>query len=310
MLETGKPHRWEVTTAGGSIIDVYDVPFIDVNGSPLILEMDTDITDRRRAEEDMVRLQAQLRHAQKMEALGTFASGIAHDFNNILAAIAGFAGLLERQLPPRSRETIHAKRILEATRRGRELIGQMLTFTRKTEPETKPLRLSTVIKESVDLLQAAVPATINIKVNVSSESGLILGDPNQVQQVLMNLCTNAVQAMHGKGGTVDIDISDFSVADANTMDGMEAGHYIKLTVRDSGIGIPHEIRDRIFDPFFTTKKLGEGTGLGLSVAHGIVRDAKGHITVESEPGRGSAFTVYFPRIIAEAVSEGEGDTIS
>jgi PAS domain S-box-containing protein len=255
---------------------------------------------------DQQMLQAQLRQAQKMEALGTLSGGIAHDFNNILAAIIGFTELLKDHMPDDSRDRRYAQRVLEAGIRGRELVRQMLTFSRQTEQERKPLRLSSIVKESVKLLRASIPSTIQIRLKVASESGLILGDPVQVQQVLMNLATNAAFAMRETGGSLDIELSDFSVSTAGAKpNAVEPGQYMRLTVRDTGVGIPREIMDRVFDPFFTTKKVGEGTGLGLSVVLGIVKQAHGHIAVESEPGRGSTFSIYFPKTHEAKVAEGE-----
>ena len=246
--------------------------------------------------EERQRTEDQLRQAQKMEALGTLSGGIAHDFNNILAAIIGFTELLEGHIEKGGRDARHVKRILEGALRGRELVKQMLTFSRKTEAEKKPLRLSSVVKEISKFLRASTPTTISIRTTVKSESGVILGDPVQLQQVLMNLCTNAVYAMHEKGGVLDIELSDFSVsASDGNGHGVEPGLYMKLVVRDTGAGISPDIMDKIFDPFFTTKKLGDGTGLGLSVVHGIVKQSNGYITAESEPGKGSTFSVYFPK---------------
>jgi PAS domain S-box-containing protein len=265
-----------------------------------------DAYDRlMRETEEREKVERQLRQAQKMEALGTLAGGIAHDFNNILAAIIGFTELVKERMPEESREHRHAQRVLEAGIRGRELVRQMLTFSRQTEQEKKPLRLSTMIKEGVKLLRASIPSTVNITVNVKSESGVIMGDPVQIQQVLMNLATNAAHAMREKGGKLDIELSDFSVSSSNAeTSGMEPGIYMKMVVRDTGTGISPEIIDRIFDPFFTTKKVGEGTGLGLSVVLGIVRQARGYVTVESAPGSGSTFTVYFPKAVQEEAAEG------
>ena len=195
-----------------------------------------------------------------MEALGTLTGGIAHDFNNILAAIIGFTELVADHVAKGSREAHHLKRIMEACFRGRDLVRQMLTFSRKTEQEKKPLRLSSIVKETVKFLRASTPTTISIKVDAKSESGLILGDPTQIQQVLMNLCTNAAHAMREKGGVLDIELSDFSVPASDGPHGMKPGPYMKLTVRDTGTGMPPDIMDKIFDPFFTTKEPGEGTG--------------------------------------------------
>jgi PAS domain S-box-containing protein len=253
--------------------------------------------DRLKEEtEEREQIETQLRQAQKMEALGTMSGGIAHDFNNILAAIIGFSELLEGHVAKGSRDAHHLDRIMEAGIRGRELVRQMLAFARKAEQEKKPLALRGIVEESTKLLRATTPATINIRVNALNEA-LILGDSTQIQQVLMNLCTNATFAMREKGGSLDIELSDHNVSPSNgDPHGIEPGQYVKLIVRDTGIGISADIMDKIFDPFFTTKKLGEGTGLGLSVVHGIVKQHDGYITVDSEPGRGSTFSVYFPRI--------------
>ncbi len=259
-----------------------------------------EIAERERAE-------AELRQTQKMEALGTLSGGIAHDFNNILAAIIGFTELMANRAAKGSRDERHLKRIMEASIRGRDLVRQMLAFSRKTEQEKKPLRVSSVVKETVALIRAAIPATISIRVNTLSEPEQILADPTQIQQVLMNLCTNASHAMREKGGTLDIDLDGVSVSPSNgDPRDMRPGLYARLIVRDTGTGISPDVMDRIFDPFFTTKKLGEGTGLGLSVVHGIVKQHNGYIFVESEPGKGSIFTVYFPKISGEPETDAAG----
>ncbi len=243
------------------------------------------------------KLEAQLRQSQKMEALGTLTGGIAHDFNNILAAMIGFAELAADRVRKGSREAHFLQRVLEGGIRARDLIKQMLIFSRKTEQEKKPLQLSSAINETMNLLRASTPSTIRVEVNVKSESGLILGDPVQLQQVVMNLCTNAVFAMRKKGGVLEIELSDFSVSRRQeSAPGLEPGLYMRLRVRDTGMGIPPEIMEKIFDPFFTTKKHDEGTGLGLSVVHGIVKQHGGHIAVESTPGIGTVFDVYFPKV--------------
>jgi PAS domain S-box-containing protein len=258
---------------------------------------------RLHLEEEGEKLQQQLRQAQKMDALGTLTGGIAHDFNNMLAAIIGFTELVADHVAEGSPEALHLKRVLEASLRGRDLIRQMLTYARQNEQEKKPLRLSGIVTETVEFLRASTPSTISIRVNITSESAPILGDPTQVQQILMNLCTNAAYAMREKGGVLDINLSDFSVSASHGSDGMKPGLYMRLLVRDTGMGMPPDILDKIFDPFFTTKKLGEGSGLGLSVVHGIVTQHDGYITVESEPGKGSVFTVYFPKITEEPAAD-------
>lgn len=256
------------------------------------------------------RLESQLVQSQKMQALGTLAGGIAHDFNNILAAIVGFAELIKDHTPNENREHRHAQRILDAGIRGRELVRQMLTFARQTEQEKYPLRLASVVKESARLLRASIPSTISINVSITSESASILGNPTQITQVLMNLCTNAAHSMRERGGTLDVKVSDCTVASAvGKPDGIEPGLYTRLTVDDTGVGIPSEMVDKIFDPFFTTKGVGEGTGLGLSVVLGIVKQSRGYITVKSELGKGSTFDVYFPKIPEEPAPSSSEESI-
>lgn len=241
--------------------------------------------------------EAQLRQAQKMDALGTLSGGIAHDFNNILAAILGFTEMVRGRLPEGGRDAHSLDRVMEAGLRGRDLVKQMLTFSRKGEMERRPLQLSHLVKESMKLLRASIPTTVGIRVKADSDSGLILGDPVQMQQVLFNLCTNAAHAMKEDGGNLDIELSPAAVTAVDgDPAGLKAGSYVKLAVRDTGCGIDPEIIDKIWDPFFTTKKPGEGTGLGLSVVHGIIKQHDAFITVESEVGKGCAFTAYFPRI--------------
>jgi PAS domain S-box-containing protein len=279
-------------------------PLKDTAGKVLgIAAVVQEITEQRR-------LEAQLRRAQKIEALGTLSGGIAHDFNNILAAIVGFTELTIDHLPEGSREEKHLQKVLKAGIRGRELVKQMLTLSRRTEQEKKPLLLSGIVKETVTLIRATTPTTIKISVNIRSESDPIWADPVQIQQVLMNLCANASHAMQERGGTLDIEVSDFSVSPSNgNPHGIAPGSYMKLMVRDTGIGIPPDIIDRIFDPFFSTKKLGEGTGLGLSVVHGIVNQSNGYITVESEPGKGTTFSVL-PKVSQRATFDEPVTTLS
>ena len=268
------------------------------NGKPLdVLEVNIDITAQKQVE-------AQLRQAQKMEALGTLTGGIAHDFNNILGAMIGFTELAKDRALKGSRQEHHLLRVMEAGLRGRELVKRMLTFSRKTEQKKELLQLGSVVKEAMKLLGASIPSTITIRVKVGNDSGLVLADPTQMQQILMNLCTNAAHAMREKGGILNVELSDFSLSPSEgNPHGISPGLYMKLTVRDTGPGIPPEIMGNIFDPFFTTKKPGEGTGLGLSVVHGIVRQHDGYITVESGPGKGSAFTVYLPKVAGVGPTE-------
>ncbi len=249
-------------------------------------------------------IEAQLRQAQKMEALGTLTGGIAHDFNNILAAIIGFSEIVRDRFDEGDRDRHHLDRVLEAGLRGRELIKRMLAFSRKTEQEKTPVLLSSIVAETVKFVRSSTPATISIRTEVGTGSGMVFADPVQMQQVVLNLCTNAVQAMREKGGVLDVEVSGRTVDESEGVHrGMKPGPYVILAVRDTGAGISPSIVDRIFDPFFTTKKVGEGTGLGLSVVHGIVQQHEGHVFAESEPGSGSTFTVYLPRVEAEVSGE-------
>jgi PAS domain S-box-containing protein len=260
-----------------------------------------DITELRK-------LEGQLSQAQKMEALGALAGGIAHDFNNILAAMIGFTELVRDRLPEGSLEGRHTAKILAAGARGRDLVRQILTFSRQTSLKKQSLNLSNIVRESVKFLRASTPSTITLTTHVGSDSGRVLGDPVQIQRVLMNLVTNAVYALRDTGGTITITLSRAEISSpAGNPGDIEPGRYVRLTVRDTGAGIPAHIVDRIFDPFFTTKQVGEGTGLGLSVVLGIVKQSNGYVTVESEPGKGAAFDVYFPVIDSDekpALAEG------
>ncbi|HAR96943.1 MAG TPA: hypothetical protein DCR97_13450 [Deltaproteobacteria bacterium] len=262
-----------------------------VTGIGLIYE---DITENKRLED-------QLRQAHKMEALGIFAGGIAHDFNNILAAIIGFCELARDKTPEMSPTHRHLERVLSAGLRGRDLVRQILTFSRQTGLEQKVLQLGSLVKETVKLLRASIPATIHMQVNAKGSSHFVLADPTQMQQVLMNLCANAAHAMGESGGTLTIDLGtvNFSSPKDAPDPALNPGRYVRLSVSDTGAGMTADVAGRIFDPFFTTKKPAEGTGLGLPVAHGIVAKHGGAITVWSEPGRGSIFTVYLPEYRGE-----------
>lgn len=261
------------------------------------------LSDETRQREQV---ELQLRQTQKMEALGTLTGGIAHDFNNILAAIIGFTEMAAEDVPKESLTARSLQRVLQAGIRARDLIKQMLTFSRRTETEKKPLQLKNLVKETITLIRASIPTTISIRVNLAGDSALVSADPTQIQQVVMNLCTNAAHAIGAHGGVLHVELHE-CVPSPGEVPGMKPGPYVKLVVRDTGAGIAPEHIDRIFDPFFTTKKAGEGTGLGLSVVHGIVHQHGGHITVQSEPGKGTLFSVYFPKIVEEPSGMGPSD---
>jgi len=254
-----------------------------------------DVTKLKRAEEERRRAEIQLRQAQKMEALGTLAGGIAHDFNNILGIIFGYTELARWSIPDNLPATKKLDAVLKAANRAKDLVQQILAFSRQGEKEKKPVQVSLVFKEALKMLRATIPSTIDIKSDISSRS-TVLGDPTQIHQVLMNLCTNSVHAMRDQGGTLEVTLADVFLEPkaGDRYSELHTGLHVQLIVKDTGHGISSAIMDRIFDPFFTTKEAGVGTGLGLSVVHGIVKGHGGVIEVESEPGKGTMFKVLFP----------------
>ena len=247
---------------------------------------------------EQMRLAAQLRQAQKMEALGTLAGGIAHDFNNILTAILGYADMALDKSQEGSVQRSDLGEVLKAANRARELVKQILAFSRQTELEHIPVQPDLIIKEVSKLLRASLPATIEIRQNLAPHCGAVLADPTQLHQVLMNLCTNAYHAMRPAGGVLSLSLAQTEIAPGDTTAelGLLPGSYLRLEVSDTGHGMEKAVLERIFDPYFTTKQKGDGTGLGLAVVHGIVKSIHGHIAVASEPGRGTTFQVYLPKV--------------
>ena len=259
-----------------------------------------DITERMCAEKEKAILQNQLLQAQKMEAIGTLAGGIAHDFNNILGGIMGYTELtLMRHLPPDHPATGYLQEILRASTRAKDLVAQIMAFSRQTEQMMRPLEIGPIIKESLKLLRASLPPTIEIHQHIDTEVGVIQADPTQIHQIILNLCTNAYHAMREKGGIIEVSLSKIVFGAEETpphTDLKQCVEYQVLTVSDTGHGIEQAIIDRIFDPFFTTKKIGEGTGLGLAVVYGIVRGYDGAVTVDSALDKGTTFNIYIPMI--------------
>ncbi len=246
-----------------------------------------------------VRMEKQFRQTQKMEAIGTLAGGIAHDFNNILSGIIGYTQLAYYNIPEGQKARTQMEKVLKASYRATDLVKQILTFSRRTEKEMKAVNIVFIIKEVLKLLRASLPATIEISHELICRSGTILADPTQFHQVLMNLCTNAADAMRGKGGGIlHISLTDthLNAGDSNRYKDLSPGPYLQLSVSDTGSGIPSEIQEKIFEPFFTTKSPGHGTGMGLAMTHGIVRDHGGVITFYSEKGKGTTFQLFFPEI--------------
>ncbi|MBA4419263.1 MAG: hypothetical protein C0392_15365 [Syntrophus sp. (in: bacteria)] len=262
-----------------------------------------DITERKL-------LELQLRQAQKMEAIGTLAGGIAHDFNNILSAVIGYAEMARQEPGINERLQRYLDQIYKAGIRAGELIRQILTFSRQTDEKLYPLKIGTIVKEVIKLLRASIPATIEIRQRIECTADTILANPTQIHQVLMNLCANAVHAMDTGKGILQIGLASVSLKPDDVMirQGLIPGMYVRLKVSDTGHGIAPVIRDKIFDPFFTNKKPGEGTGMGLSVVHGIVKKCGGAITVDSEEGKGTEFNVYFPHLTETREEQQEEET--
>ena len=278
----------------------YDRAIKWVDGRLVHLQIATDISRIKDLEKESLRIQAQLQQAQKMEAIGTLAGGIAHDFNNILSAVLGYTEIAQADAAKDSSLERNLKEVLKAGNRARDLVKQILTFSRQTEQELKPVQVRSIIVESLKLLRASLPTTLRIQSNIDCDSA-VLADPTQIHQVLMNLCTNAAHAMRESGGLLKVDLSEV-VLDTdfrNNSQDISPGSYVKLTVSDTGHGMADSIQERIFDPFFTTKDRGEGTGMGLAVVLGIVKSHGGAITMESHIGLGSTFNVFLPHIQAE-----------
>ncbi|MCF8090382.1 MAG: response regulator [Desulfotignum sp.] len=257
-----------------------------------------NISRRRKAE-------SRLRQAQKMEAIGSLAGGIAHDFNNILSAIIGYAQLARDKLPKDSPVQADIGQVYKAGERAKDLVMQILSFSRQQEQNAVPIRIGPIVKEALKFLKSSLPSSIEIRQEIIPDAGNVRADPTQIHQVFMNLCTNAAHAMDQTGGVLTIKLSSITLDqdDADTDPDLSPGKHLGLTVGDTEHGITPEILPKIFDPYFTTKKKGEGTGLGLATVHGIVRSYGGAITVYSEPGRGTTFHVYFPVIDNPAGSD-------
>jgi len=267
-----------------------------------------DITERKQAEEEKEKLQAQLLQVQKLESLGTLAGGIAHDFNNILTAILGYTGMVRDSIADEGRMRTDLDQVLKAGERAKNLVRQILTFSRLAEQECQPVQVHLIVIEALKLLRASIPQTIEIRQNISSEDTTILADPTKIHQVLMNLCTNAYQAMLESGGILNVQLGTVEVnADFVKINPeLHEGVYLRLVVSDTGHGMDQATRARIFEPYFSTKSKEEGTGLGLAVVHGIVTSLGGVISVQSNLGSGSTFHVYFP--LAKRHTEQEPST--
>ncbi|MFZ5569759.1 MAG: hybrid sensor histidine kinase/response regulator [Thermodesulfobacteriota bacterium] len=282
---------------GTTVVEIIAAPIFNENNEVIqVIESCRDITARKRMEERVA-------HIQKMDAVGTLAGGIAHDFNNILSIIMGYAEMSLLDAAASSPLTGKINRILQASRRAKELVNQILTFSRRKETHLKPVDLQQTVRETLDLLRATIPSTIEFRHRLNAENGLIMADATQIQQVLMNLCANAAHAMRADGGRLTVSIEDSQPGPDSDLlpPDLPPGPCLRLTVSDTGHGMDPKTLDRIFEPFFTTKGPGEGTGLGLSTVHGIVQHIDGAIKVESSPGAGTTFNIFIPRLQSDAI---------
>jgi two-component system cell cycle sensor histidine kinase/response regulator CckA len=272
---------WPVTMVGGDQLVIYE-----------------DVTERKQ-------LEAHLQQAQKMEAIGTLAGGIAHDFNNILAAILGYGELLAFDMQKDTCAWQNLQAVLKSTHRAKDLVGQILAFSRQNELNLMPVQISSIIKETLKMLRASLPTTIEIRRKIEITDGVINANPTQIHQVLMNLCTNAAHAMREKGGVLEVGLSRFDEDQAKELShpDLKSRSYLKISVSDTGHGMTTGKLKRIFDPYFTTKAAGQGTGLGLAVVRGIIKAHGGAIKVESSPDKGSLFEVYLPEIQEEVAPQ-------
>ncbi|MCP3899031.1 MAG: response regulator, partial [Desulfobacteraceae bacterium] len=276
----------------------YDRAIEWTDGRIVKLQIATDITYIKNIE-------TELHQAHKMDSIGTLAGGIAHDFNNILFPIMGYTELLMEEIPEKSPLKDTLKEIHNGTMRARDLIKQILTFSRQDISEFKLIKIQPIIEEGLKLIRSSIPATIKIEQNISSDCGIIKADPIQIHQIVMNLSTNAYHAMTDTGGKLTIDLKKVELNSKNIMNPeMKSGDYACLTIKDTGMGMDKNIIEKIFDPFFTTKKAGKGTGMGLSVVHGIVKKMNGAIQFESELSKGTEFNIYLP-IEKKSIEESE-----
>ena len=304
------PEFWEELKARGSLIlETYHqkkngekfpvevtANFVEFEGQEHVFAYVQDISDRIHYENEQRQLEKKLQQAQKMEAIGTLAGGIAHDFNNILSAIFGYTELAQLNVDDSDRLRKDLNEILTGAQRAKDLVNQILTFSRKSDHELEPLNVQLILKEALKLLRSSIPSTIEIKEKIDPGCQAVLANPTQIHQIIMNLCTNAYYTMRETGGVLGVTLIPVEINPDKIPFKLylSPGSYLLLEISDNGCGIPRDVLDRIFEPYFTTKPKGEGTGLGLAMVHGITKSFGGDVSVESEPGVGTTFHVYLP----------------
>ncbi len=301
-LETGQPHK-EKEGQMTLLVDDQEISMdllisttlLNIDGASKVLISLTDITQRKRAEQERKKLESQLHQSQKMESIGTLAGGIAHDFNNILFPVMGFTEMLLEDTPEDDPIRDSLEQIYNGTLRAKDLVQQILTFARQRDGELKLMQMQPMVKEAIKLIRSTIPTTIEIQQNIQTDCKPIKADPTQIHQIVMNLATNAYHAMEENGGKLTILLKEMEFTKDDLISlAITSGVYACLTIQDTGKGMDQALCKNIFDPFFTTKGKGKGTGMGLSVVHGIVKNMSGAIRVYSEPGKGTQFNIYLP----------------
>jgi len=306
-------HEEEVVTKTGDkrLIDWHVTLVRNADGEITgTLSSGEDISDREQAARERGRLQTQLRQADKLKTIGTLAGGIAHDFNNILTPIIGYSHMALGEVPKDSQAHADIERIVKGADRAKELVNQILTFSLRGEHQMLPVEFQRVVEDALKLIEASSPANVEVHPNIDGDCPPVMGDPSQLHQVVMNLCTNAFSAMKDNGGILEVILEPFEV-EAKFTKAQAKGikrNYNKLRIRDSGVGMDAETLERIFEPFFTTREVGEGTGMGLATVHGIIASHGGEIFVDSQPGEGTSFDIYLPQTTFQATDAETEDT--
>ena len=266
---------------------------LDWNGKPAAMALMSDITIQKSLQQKNEEMETKMLQAQKMESIGTLAGGIAHDFNNLLSVILGFSRLARDDLSESSQSRKYLSTVVEAGERAAELVEQILTFSRRDKEDIQPFQLQVILKEALKMLRTSIPAHIQINQDIRTEQYVSM-DAGQAHQVIMNLITNAYQALPESGGKIKVELNEYRSAEDDSFAELQPGDYLRLSVTDNGAGIPADLMERIFEPYFTTKDVGRGTGLGLSVVHGIVTRAGGAVSVDCPPDQGTRFDVFLP----------------
>ena len=310
-IQTGekqKPYILEGRSKDGKsiLLEIEESPILDENGKTvLIAGAARDITDRKRAEEEKEKLETQLRQSQKMEAVGTMAGGIAHDFNNILSIILGNTELAIRDVPEWHPVKESLDEVRKACLRAKDVIRQLLSFGRKSEMQLRPLDISVILRESLKLIRSSLPSYVEIQQNFDEDIWTTLADPTQINQILINLSTNAADAIENTGGILSVSLENVEITRQDPELNLEPGRYVKIRISDTGVGISAEDMERIFDPYYTTKNVGKGTGMGLAVVHSIVETHNGRINVSSTPGKGTTFEIFLCSIDEAPIAEAQ-----